>query len=182
MKSLAGTLAAPFPWFGGKSLACETVWQALGDVQNYVEPFAGSAAMLLGRPHEPGVETINDADGFVANFWRAVAQDAEAVALSVDWPCNEADLLARHARALAPAGATLHAVTASFGAPYIATPEAAATADLAVPAAWQAHLATHAAPDAVLVASDALGEVVVCQEAHAALIRCVEQFNYDHGR
>jgi hypothetical protein len=36
--------------------------------------------------------------------------------------------------------------------------------------------------DAVLIASDALGEVVVCQEAHAALIRCVEQFNYDHGR
>lgn len=36
--------------------------------------------------------------------------------------------------------------------------------------------------DAVLIASDALGEVVVCQESHAALIRCVEQFNYDHGR
>lgn len=36
--------------------------------------------------------------------------------------------------------------------------------------------------DAVLIASDALGEVVVCQESHAALIRCVEQFNFDHGR
>lgn len=36
--------------------------------------------------------------------------------------------------------------------------------------------------DAVLIASDALGEVVVCQESHAALIRCVEQFNHDHGR
>lgn len=62
------------------------------------------------------------------------------------------DLLASHARALAPAGATLHAVTAPFGAPYIASPEAAAEADLAVPAAWQAHLAHHAPPDAVLVA------------------------------
>ena len=40
----------------------------------------------------------------------------------------------------------------------------------------------HTCADAVLVASDALGEVVVCQEAHMALIRCVEQFNYDHGR
>jgi hypothetical protein len=28
MKSVAGTLAAPFPYFGGKSLACETVWAA----------------------------------------------------------------------------------------------------------------------------------------------------------
>lgn len=96
MKSLAGTLAAPFPWFGGKSLACAEVWAALGDPENYVEPFAGSAAMLLGRKEAGKVETINDADGFVANFWRAVSLDAEAVARHVDWPCNEADLFARH--------------------------------------------------------------------------------------
>jgi hypothetical protein len=96
MKSLAGTLAAPFPYFGGKSLACQTVWAALGDPENYVEPFAGSAAMLLGRPNIGKVETINDADGFVANFWRAVSQDASEVAKYVDWPTNEADLFARH--------------------------------------------------------------------------------------
>lgn len=96
MKSLAGTLAAPFPYFGGKSLACETVWAAFGAVDNYVEPFAGSAAMLLGAPDDKRVETINDADGFVANFWRAVAHDAESVANHTDWPCNEADLFARH--------------------------------------------------------------------------------------
>ena len=96
MKSLAGTLAAPFPYFGGKSLACEAVWAALGDPENYVEPFAGSAAMLLGRPNIGKVETINDADGFVANFWRAVSLDAQEVARHVDWPTNEADLFARH--------------------------------------------------------------------------------------
>ena len=96
MKSVAGTLAAPFPYFGGKSLACETVWAALGDPENYVEPFAGSAAMLLGRPNVGKIETINDADGFVANFWRAVSLDAAEVARHVDWPTNEADLIARH--------------------------------------------------------------------------------------
>lgn len=96
MKSLAGTLAAPFPYFGGKSLACEAVWAAFGDVHNYVEPFAGSAAMLLGAPDGKRVETINDADGFVANFWRAIAHDADAVAEHTDWPTNEADLFARH--------------------------------------------------------------------------------------
>ena len=96
MKSLAGTLAAPFPWFGGKALACETVWAAFGTVDNYVEPFAGSAAMLLGAPEGKRVETINDADGFVANFWRAVSRDADAVADAADWPCNEVDLFARH--------------------------------------------------------------------------------------
>jgi len=94
--SNAGTLAAPFPYFGGKSGACDEVWRALGDPENYVEPFAGSAAMLLGRPSIGHTETINDADGFVANFWRAVSLDAVAVALHADWPCNEADLFARH--------------------------------------------------------------------------------------
>lgn len=96
MKTSAGTLAAPFPYFGGKSGACEQVWQAFGAVDNYVEAFAGSAAMLLGAPDGKRVETINDADGFVANFWRAIAQDPEAVAHHADWPCNETDLFARH--------------------------------------------------------------------------------------
>lgn len=94
--SPAGTLAAPFPWFGGKSGACAQVWAAFGDVANYVEPFAGSAAMLLGAPDAKRIETINDADGFVANFWRAIATDPEAVAHHADWPCNENDLFARH--------------------------------------------------------------------------------------
>ncbi len=96
MKTNAGTLAAPFPYFGGKSGAAKTVWAAFGAVDNYVEPFAGSAAMLLAAPDGKRVETINDADGFVANFWRAIAYEPEAVARAADWPCNEVDLFARH--------------------------------------------------------------------------------------
>lgn len=87
---------APFPWFGGKSRAAPLVWQALGDVKNYVEPFAGSLAVLLGRPHAPHVETVNDLDCYLANFWRAVQSDPEAVARWADAPVNEADLSARH--------------------------------------------------------------------------------------
>lgn len=52
--------------------------------------------MLLGAPNAKRIETINDADGFVSNFWRAIAQDPEAVAHHADWPCNENDLFARH--------------------------------------------------------------------------------------
>ena len=89
-------LQAPYPYFGGKSGACGVVWQAFGAVQNYVEPFAGSAAMLLGAPEGKRIETINDADGFVANFWRAIHADPDAVAHYADWPCNEVDLFARH--------------------------------------------------------------------------------------
>lgn len=96
MLSIAGTLAAPFPYFGGKANACEQVWEAFGDVDNYVEPFAGSAAMLLGAPEGKRIATINDADGFVANFWRSIAKCPEDVAHHADWPCNEVDLFARH--------------------------------------------------------------------------------------
>lgn len=43
-------LKAPFPYFGGKSRCVELVWDRFGEVDNYIEPFAGSAAMILGRP------------------------------------------------------------------------------------------------------------------------------------
>ena len=90
-------LKAPFPYFGGKNKAAHAVWAAFGDgVKNYVEPFAGSAAMLLAAPEGKRIETINDFDGFVANFWRALAHDPDAVAHAADWPVNEVDLMARH--------------------------------------------------------------------------------------
>lgn len=91
-----GDLRAPFPWFGGKSRVASLVWERLGDVPNYVEPFAGSLAVLLGRPHAPKTETVNDRDAFLANFWRAVQSDPDAVARWADWPVNETDLQARH--------------------------------------------------------------------------------------
>ncbi len=93
---VAVTLRAPFPWFGGKRLIAPEVWAALGDVSHYVEPFFGSGAVLLNRPHAPATETVNDFDGLLANFWRAVQADHETVARHADWPCNEADLHARH--------------------------------------------------------------------------------------
>lgn len=90
-------MKAPFPYFGGKSGAADAVWSALGDVKNYVEPFFGSGAVLLARPHEPTVETVNDADGLLVNMWRALRAAPDEVAAHADWPVNEADLFARHA-------------------------------------------------------------------------------------
>ena len=89
-------LKAPFPYFGGKSRVAREVWARFGNVRNYVEPFAGSLAVLLARPHMPGVETVNDLDGFVANFWRALQHDPEGVAGYADYPVSELDLHARH--------------------------------------------------------------------------------------
>lgn len=96
MRSDAQPLRAPFPWFGGKSRAAPLVWAAFGDVANYVEPFAGSLAVLLARPTAPRIETVNDRDCYLANAWRSIARDPAAVAAHADWPVNEADLHARH--------------------------------------------------------------------------------------
>lgn len=64
---------------------------------NYVEPFCGSCAVLLARPGGAGkVETVNDIDGLLVNFWRAVKYDPDAVAEYASWPVTELDLLARH--------------------------------------------------------------------------------------
>ena len=91
-------LKAPFPYFGGKSKVANLVWDRLGDVRNYIEPFSGSLAVLLRRPadHTGKVETVNDASHFIANFWRAVQADPHEVAKHADWPVSEADLHARH--------------------------------------------------------------------------------------
>lgn len=91
-----GKLKAPFPYFGGKSRAAAEIWRRFGDVPNYVEPFAGSLAVLLQRPHKPRTETVNDLNSYLANFWRALAADPMEVARWADWPVNEADLHARH--------------------------------------------------------------------------------------
>lgn len=89
-------LAAPFPYFGGKSRIAPVVWQALGDPDVYVEPFLGSAAVTLSRPHSPRREILNDADGFVINFWRSIQRNSLAVARACTGPADELELLARH--------------------------------------------------------------------------------------
>ena len=89
-------LKAPFPWFGGKSRVSDLVWDRFGDVPNYVEPFAGSMAVLLGRPTPARTETVNDLDCYLANFWRCIKDNPSTTAQWADWPVNEADLLARH--------------------------------------------------------------------------------------
>lgn len=91
-------IKAPFPWFGGKSRAADLIWSRLGaDCGNYVEPFLGSAAVWLNRPPAfDGWAALNDKDGNIANFWRAMQANPEAVAAAAHYPVSEADLHARH--------------------------------------------------------------------------------------
>ena len=90
----------PWPYFGGKADAAEAVWAALGDVPHYVEPFAGSLAVLMRRPHPCNrpyaSETVNDLDGLLVNSWRSMRASPDEMADAASWPVTEADLTARH--------------------------------------------------------------------------------------
>jgi len=97
-KSSNKYLRAPFPYFGGKSMIADRVWQLLGDVKMYIEPFFGSGAVLLKRPptkHKISYEVVNDKDGFVCNVWRSIQFSMDETARWADWPVNHADKAAR---------------------------------------------------------------------------------------
>lgn len=55
-------IKSPYPYFGSKRRVVEEVWSRFGNVENYIEPFAGSLSVLLGNPNIPKIETSNDFD------------------------------------------------------------------------------------------------------------------------
>ena len=50
----------------------------------------------MARPHAPKVETVNDLDCYLTNFWRALQNDPEGVAKHADNPVNEIELHCKH--------------------------------------------------------------------------------------
>lgn len=62
-----------FGWYGGKFSHLDWLLPLLPKTDQYCEPFAGSAAVLLNRSPSK-VETYNDIDGDVVNFFQ-IARD-----------------------------------------------------------------------------------------------------------
>ena len=60
-----------FGWYGGKFSHLDWLLPQLPKCHHYCEPFAGSGAVLLNRA-PAAVETYNDVDGDVVNFFRAL--------------------------------------------------------------------------------------------------------------
>lgn len=71
----------PFTYFGGKTAIAGQIATLLPRHEHYVEPFAGSLAVLLAKRLSM-METVNDLDGDLVNFWRVLRdrpQDLERV-------------------------------------------------------------------------------------------------------
>jgi DNA adenine methylase len=60
-----------FGWYGGKFSHLDWLLPLLPKTHHYCEPFGGSAAVLLNREPSP-IETYNDIDGDVVNFFRVL--------------------------------------------------------------------------------------------------------------
>jgi DNA adenine methylase len=72
--------APPFAYFGGKTRLADRIVELLPEHQHYVEPFAGSLAVLLAKPRS-AMETVNDLDGDLMTFWRVLRDQPEDLAL-----------------------------------------------------------------------------------------------------
>ncbi len=60
-----------FGWYGGKFSHLDWLLPLLPKCHHYCEPFAGSGAVLINRNPSP-IETYNDLDGEVCNFFRVL--------------------------------------------------------------------------------------------------------------
>lgn len=64
-------LKPPFAYYGGKTTLAPKIVELLPAHDHYVEPFAGSLAVLLVKEPSP-METVNDLDGDLMTFWRVL--------------------------------------------------------------------------------------------------------------
>lgn len=70
------TIKPPMAYFGGKTLMADRIAALLPQHAHYVEPFAGSLAVLLAKPRSR-METVNDLDGHLMTFWRVLRDKPE---------------------------------------------------------------------------------------------------------
>lgn len=72
--------APPFAYFGGKTRSADKIVPLLPLHGHYVEPFAGSLAVLLAKPRSR-METVNDLDGNLMTFWQVLRDRPDDLAL-----------------------------------------------------------------------------------------------------
>jgi len=65
-----------FPYPGGKTIYCNEIIDRMPEHRRYVEPFGGSAAVLLNKP-KSYIEVYNDLDDDVVQFFRVLREHRE---------------------------------------------------------------------------------------------------------
>ena len=77
-------LNSPFKWVGGKSRLRKFIIPMIPPHTCYVEPFAGAAWVLFGKPVSD-VEVLNDIDQELTTFFRVVKDKPEELIASFEW-------------------------------------------------------------------------------------------------
>lgn len=91
------TIAPPFAYVGGKQLMADTIASLMHPHDHYVEPFAGGLAVLLAKTPS-SMETVNDLDGDLVNFWRVLRDHpAELARVCALTPHSRAEFTASRA-------------------------------------------------------------------------------------
>jgi len=71
--ALAGPCRPPIPYFGGKQMLGPRIVALFPPHRHYVEPYAGSLAVLLAKAPS-AMETVNDLDARLVTYWRVLRE------------------------------------------------------------------------------------------------------------
>ncbi|VBA62312.1 DNA adenine methylase [Mycobacterium attenuatum] len=89
--------APPMAYYGGKQSVAKQIAALLPPHRHYVEPFAGSLAVLLAK-YPSRMETINDLDADLMAFWRVLRDRAsELIRVCALTPHSRAEHASSHA-------------------------------------------------------------------------------------
>lgn len=69
-------MKSPVPYFGAKQALARQIVGLLHPHDHYIEPYAGSLAVLLAKPRS-NMETVNDLDGDLMTMWRVLRDRPE---------------------------------------------------------------------------------------------------------
>lgn len=72
----------PLTYYGGKQRLAAQIVALMPPHRVYLEPFAGGAAVLFAKPRAPR-ETLNDIDGQVMRFWRALRDRPDELVVAI---------------------------------------------------------------------------------------------------
>lgn len=77
-------MKAIFKYPGSKWSIANWIISFFPEHHSYLEPFSGSAAVLMNKPRS-NIETINDLDGNVVNLFEWIKRDPEKLAHEIYW-------------------------------------------------------------------------------------------------